>query len=257
MDNEVDERKKRLAKLYEHGINPFPPNIHRTHHIREVIDAFDTLSKKEMVVEIAGRVRLLRKHGGLTFLKLQDESGTIHLALKKDHCGEEAYHFFHETLNIGDLIQVAGTVFLTQKGEQTVEIKSYTIAAKSLLPLPEKWHGLSDVETRYREREVDLIVNPEVKERFLKRSKLISSLRAFLNERQFIEVETPILQPIPGGANARPFITHHHALDTQLYLRIAPELYLKRLVVGGFEKVYEIGRCFRNEGIDFAHNPEF
>jgi len=257
MLGELEERKKRLTLLMEKGVSPYPSTVQKTYAIADILSAFDELAEKKTSVEIAGRVRLLRKHGGLTFLRLQDESGTIQLALRKDHCGEEVYLFFHETLNIGDLIQVAGTAFLTQKGEQTIEINTYTLAAKSLLPLPEKWHGLSDVETRYREREVDLIVNPEVKERFIKRSKLISSLRKFLDERQFIEVETPILQPIPGGANARPFITHHHALDTQLYLRIAPELYLKRLIVGGFEKVYEIGRCFRNEGIDFAHNPEF
>lgn len=257
MLNEIDERKHRIERLREKGFNPYPPVVTRSHEIGDVLRQFDALLDHKQAVTVVGRVRLLRQHGGLTFLRLQDASGSIQLALRKDHCGEQTYRFFHETVNIGDLLQITGIVFLTKKGEQTIEIDAYLIGAKALLPLPEKWHGLTDVETRYREREVDLIVNPEVKDRFLKRSKLISSLRNFLDSRGFVEVETPILQPIPGGANARPFITHHHALDMQLYLRVAPELYLKRLIIGGFEKVYEIGRLFRNEGIDFAHNPEF
>ena len=255
--NEEMVRRERLQLLRDRGIDPYPTSVKRDRLISEVIATFTELEGSKQIVNVVGRLRLIRKHGGLTFMQLQDESGQMQVALRRDHCGEAAYDLFHETVDIGDLIQVSGAVFSTKKGEQTIDATSYTMAAKSLLPLPEKWHGLTDVETRYREREVDLIVNTGVKDRFIKRSKLISSLRAFLDARDFIEVETPILQPIPGGANARPFITHHNTLDTDLYLRIAPELYLKRLIVGGFEKVYEIGRLFRNEGIDFAHNPEF
>ncbi len=257
MSDESSIRLQRLELLRSKGVDPYPSEVTRSHLLSEVLVGFDALLESQASVSVVGRVRLIRKHGGLTFIQLQDGSTTMQGALKRDVLGEEAYNFFHESIDIGDFLQINGSVFLTKKGEQTVLASTYTLLSKSLQPLPEKWHGLTDVEARYRQRELDLIVNPEVKERFIKRSKLISSIRTFLDERGFLEVETPILQPIPGGASARPFVTHHNALDAQFYLRIAPELYLKRLLVGGFEKIYEIGKVFRNEGIDYAHNPEF
>ncbi len=255
--NEEMVRRQRLQLLRDRGIDPYPASVVRDSIVSDVIAKFAELESAKTTVNVAGRLRLIRKHGGLTFMQLQDESGQMQVALRRDHCGEAAYDLFHETVDIGDLIQVTGTAFFTKKGEQTIDAMSYTMAAKSLLPLPEKWHGLTDIEARYREREMDLLSNPDVKMRFIARSQMIAAMRTFLNDRGFLEVETPMLQPIPGGASARPFITHHNALNADLYLRIAPELYLKRLVVGGFEKIYEIGRCFRNEGIDYSHNPEF
>ncbi|MFA4845558.1 MAG: lysine--tRNA ligase [Patescibacteria group bacterium] len=257
MIQEEKDRLGRLQKLRAANVDPYPTRARRTHTSAEVLERFADLEAKKTPVQLVGRVRLLRKHGGLTFGQLQDQSGTIQIAMRKDVVGEEVYNFFHETIDVGDFLEVSGNVFLTKKGEKTLEITQERLLSKALLPLPEKWHGLNDVEARYRERELDLLVNPEVRQRFIVRTKLISSLRSFLNEHDFLEVETPILQPIPGGANARPFITHHNALDCDLYLRIAPELYLKRLIIGGFERVYEIGRLFRNEGIDQSHNPEF
>ncbi|MBI4438043.1 lysine--tRNA ligase [Candidatus Uhrbacteria bacterium] len=257
MIQEEKDRLDRLEKLRAAQVDPYPTNVSRTHLANEALEHFSSLLEKKTNVCLVGRIRLLRKHGGLTFGQLQDASGTIQFALKKDVLGQEAYDFFHETTDVGDFLQVEGQVFLTKKGEKTVEAAQVRLVSKALLPLPEKWHGLSDVEARYRQRELDLLVSAQVRQRFVVRSKLISALRRGFDERGFLEVETPILQPIPGGANARPFITHHHALDADLYLRIAPELYLKRLIIGGFEKVYEIGRLFRNEGIDQAHNPEF
>ncbi|MBM5789508.1 lysine--tRNA ligase [Candidatus Parcubacteria bacterium] len=257
MQDERSARRARLEALRAHGVDPYPYTVERTHTLEHVLASFSDLETTGSSVTVVGRVRLARTHGGLTFLQLQDESATMQMALKKDTLGEKAYAFFQDTIDLGDFLEINGTVFVTKKGEQTLLVSSYRLLSKALLPLPEKWHGLTDVEARYRQRELDLLSNPEVKERFLKRSRLLSSLRRFLDGRGFLEVETPILQPIPGGANARPFITHHHALDADLYLRIAPELYLKRLLVGGFEKIYEIGRVFRNEGIDYAHNPEF
>ncbi|OGL61779.1 lysine--tRNA ligase [Candidatus Uhrbacteria bacterium RIFCSPHIGHO2_01_FULL_47_10] len=250
-------RRERLEKMKTAGLDPYPSGSLRTHMLQEVMDNFESFLANQTSVICDGRVRLIRKHGGLTFVQLQDASRMMQLALHKDQIGEETYEQFHEFVDVGDFLEVTGIVFNTKKGEPTIDVKAFRIMSKALMPLPEKFHRLTDVEARYRERELDLIMNADVRERFIKRSKLISSLRHFLDDRGFLEVETPILQPIPGGANARPFITYHNALDADLYLRIAPELYLKRLMVGGFEKVYEIGRLFRNEGIDFAHNPEF
>ncbi len=191
------------------------------------------------------------------FADLMDDSGKMQIAFKQDEIGEERFASFRDLMDPGDIVEVQGVLFLTRRGEKSLSVSAWRPLTKALLPLPEKWHGLQDVETRYRARELDLLSNPEVRSHFLVRSKLVSALRRFLDEDGFLEVETPMLHPIPGGANARPFITHHNALDADFYLRIAPELYLKRLVVGGFERVYEIGRCFRNEGIDHTHNPEF
>jgi lysyl-tRNA synthetase class 2 len=257
MTQEEIVRRERLEKMKTNGLDPYPTGSNRSHMLQEVMDGFELFLAAQTSVICAGRVRLIRKHGGLTFVQLQDASRTMQLALHKDQIGEETYDQFHEYVDVGDFLEITGVVFHTKKGEPTIDVKAFHIVSKALLPLPEKFHGLTDIEARYRERELDLIMNTDVRSRFIARSKLVSSMRRFLDENGFMEVETPMLQPIPGGASAKPFITHHNALDADLYLRIAPELYLKRLIVGGFEKIYEVGRCFRNEGIDYAHNPEF
>jgi lysyl-tRNA synthetase class 2 len=247
-------RRSKLQALYEAGIDPFGEKFERTHYAQDIIDNFDSLEGQKTV--IAGRLMSFRTHGKASFSDLMDSSGRIQLYLRIDTMGEEAYRFATE-LDIGDIVGVSGTIFRTKRGQISVEVETLKLLAKSLRPLPDKWHGLKDVDLRYRQRYVDLIVNPEVREVFRKRSKIIQCLREFLNERGFIEVETPMLNTIAGGANARPFVTHHNALDMDLYMRIAPELYLKRLLVGGFDKVYEIGKNFRNEGISTKHNPEY
>ncbi|HBT20647.1 MAG TPA: lysine--tRNA ligase [Peptococcaceae bacterium] len=246
-------RRNKLEALYAKGINPFGQRYDRTHSCTEIVEKFDELEGKK--VSIAGRVMAKRIHGKAGFAHIQDMSGQVQIYARVDDLGE-GYELF-ESLDIGDIIGIKGEVFRTRKGEITVACKELVMLCKSLRPLPEKWHGLRDVELRYRQRYIDLIVNPEVKEVFVLRSKIITAIREFLNSKGFLEVETPTMHPIPGGANARPFITHHNALDMDLYLRIALELHLKRLLVGGFEKVYEIGRIFRNEGISTKHNPEF
>ncbi len=257
LSGEEKVRRDRLASLNKLGIDPYPSETHRTHTVADVLSQFDVLSASAQSVTVVGRILALRQMGGLTFIRVMDGSGTMQVVLKEDEVGEERYKIFIDHADVGDFFSFTGTAFTTKKGEKSVLATVATIASKALSPLPEKWHGLSDVETRYRQRELDLIANPEVRERLILRSRIVAAMRHFLDERGFLEVETPILQPIPGGASARPFVTHHNALDADLYLRVAPELYLKRLVVGGFEKIFEIGRCFRNEGIDYAHNPEF
>jgi len=253
-------RKKRinkLKKISESGFHCYPVSTKRTHSIIEVIKKFSTLERDQKEVILAGRIRAMRVHGGLTFLQLEDGSGSIQAMLSKNTLGSKGYKFFLDNFDIGDFVELRGNLFKTQRGEKTIKVLDYRILSKSLRPLPEKWHGLTDVEERYRRRYLDLIFNPEVKKKFEIRSKIIKEIRSFLEKNGFLEVETPILQPIYGGASARPFKTHLNALDMDMYLRIAPELYLKRLLVGGFEKVYEIGRCFRNEGVDKVHNPDF
>ncbi|MGQ9558285.1 MAG: lysine--tRNA ligase [Desulfurispora sp.] len=247
-------RREKLADLRARGIEPYGEKYERTHVSRQIIDNYDSLEGQE--VTIAGRIISRRVQGKAGFAHLQDGAGKIQVYARLNDMGEEAYDLFTR-LDIGDIIGVQGKVFKTRMGEITVAIKDFQLLAKSLRPLPEKWHGLKDVELRYRQRYVDLIVNPEVKETFVLRSKIIQAIRNYLEQQGFLEVETPMMHPIAGGAAARPFITHHNALDMKLYLRIAPELYLKRLLVGGFEKVYEINRNFRNEGISTKHNPEF
>ncbi len=255
--SEEEVRLEKLKELESRGIPGYPNEVNRTHMIGEILGDFDALQAAETNVRIAGRLINARWHGGSAFADIADESGRIQLHLRKDVVGEEWYTTLRNFIDHGDFLEVAGKLIVTKVGERTIEVLEARLLAKALRPLPEKWHGLQDIEIRYRHRELDLISNPEVRQRFVVRSQLVSAMRHFLDDRGFLEVETPILQPIPGGANARPFVTHHNALDSDLFLRIAPELYLKRLVVGGFEKVYEIGRCFRNEGIDYAHNPEF
>ncbi len=257
MIDEARVRREKLQKLMELGINPYPADSRRDTSCADTIERFGELMKQGTAITLAGRVLTIRVHGGMMFADLTDGGAKMQIAFKEDHLEKNVFELFRDLIDPGDIVEVTGTCFLTKRGEKTLEVKTWRILTKALLPLPEKWHGLVDVETRYRERELDLISNPEARERFLVRSRLIASMRQFLAEQEFIEVETPILQPLAGGASARPFVTHHHALDIDLYLRIAPELYLKRLLVGGFEKIFEIARCFRNEGIDHSHNPEF
>lgn len=250
-------RRERLHALREAGIDPYPRSAERTHMADEVLEQFDALKDAEEPLSVAGRIRAIRKHGGLTFVRLEDRTGIIQIVLHRDELGTEAYDAFHRYSDIGDFYSFAGLPFLTKRGEKSIDARSYALLTKSLLPLPEKWHGLTDSETRFRKRYLDLIANEPVREIFKMRSAILHAMRTFYHREGFMEVETPILQPQAGGAEARPFVTHHNALDADLYLRIAPELYLKRCLVGGFEKVFEIARCFRNEGISFQHNPEF
>lgn len=237
--------------------DPYPATARRTNSITELLGNFAKLSHAKKNVVVAGRVIAMREHGGSSFLDLRDESGKIQAFLKKDGLGDESYQFFIDTVDIGDFLEFSGKFFETKRGEKTVEVSDWRMLAKSLRPLPEKWHGLQDIEERFRRRYLDLLMNEEVRERFFLRSKIIKSIREFFEREDFLEVETPILQPVPGGALARPFKTHHNALDVDLFLRIAPELYLKRLLVGGYGRVFEVARNFRNEGIDATHNPEF
>lgn len=248
-------RRNKMQAFIDKGIEPFGRKYDVTHHAQELLDQFETLGE-ETVVRIAGRLMAVRGHGKASFTVVEDLSGKIQAYFRLDNLGEEKYGEF-KLLDIGDIVGVEGTLFRTHRGEITVKVTDFSILAKSLRPLPEKFHGLKDVETRYRQRYLDLIVNPDVRQTFIARTKIIKSIRKYLDDRNFLEVETPVLSPIAGGANARPFITHHNALDIDMYLRIATELYLKRLVVGGLERVYELGRVFRNEGIDIRHNPEF
>lgn len=247
-------RQNKMEALRDRGVEPFGKKFSASHYSKEIIEGFTALEGKE--VTIAGRLISIRTHGKAAFAHLQDYRGRIQIYIRQDEVGPEKYEIFGLT-DIGDFIGVVGEVFRTQKGEVTVKVKDFSYLAKALRPLPEKWHGLKDIEIRYRQRYVDLIVNEEVRQTFINRSRIISTMREILNSWGFLEVETPIMQTVAGGALARPFVTHHNALDIKLYLRIATELHLKRLLVGGLDKVYEIGRIFRNEGISTIHNPEF
>ncbi|HHY95377.1 MAG TPA: lysine--tRNA ligase, partial [Firmicutes bacterium] len=246
-------RLAKLEALRAQGVDPFGDRFQKTHFAGEIKEKFDDLAGQP--VRLAGRVVAMRVHGKASFADLQDESDRIQVYARADVLGPEYDRFI--SLDLGDIVGVWGKVIRTRRGEISVEAEGFTLLTKSLRPLPEKWHGLRDVELRYRYRYVDLIANPEVRKVFLTRSRVIRAMRQFLDARGFYEVETPVLTPVAGGAMARPFTTHHNALDLDLYLRIALELYLKRLIVGGLEKVYEIGRVFRNEGISTRHNPEF
>jgi lysyl-tRNA synthetase, class II len=257
MNDEAEVRREKMKLLEAAGMPAYSAEVHRTAEIGQAVEQFDAWAEAAKPLTLAGRVMTTRVHGALVFADVKDASGKIQFLLKQDEIGETLFALFRDAIDPADFVEATGVLFLTKRGEKTLQVQNWRILGKALLPLPEKFHGLQDVEKRFREREMDVLTNPEVRQRFIVRSKLVSSLRRFLDERGFLEVETPVLQPIPGGANARPFITHHNALDIDLYLRIAEEVYLKRLVVGGFEKVYEIGRNFWNEGIDYAHNPEF
>lgn len=252
-----NDRLKKRETLEKQGLDLYPAQVQRTHIIAEVIKKFAALEKSsKKKVSVAGRLMAKREHGGSSFFDLQDASGKIQIYFKRDTLGD-SYDTALGGLDVGDFVSIEGKAFTTKKGEKTLEVQSWAVLAKSLRPLPEKWHGLQDVEERFRKRYLDLLMNDEVRARFELRSRVIQALRAFHEKNGFLEVETPVLHQIPGGALARPFKTHHHALDIELYLRIAKELYLKRLLVGGLEKVFEIGKDFRNEGIDATHNPEF
>src|SRR3989344_4924713 len=233
----------------------YPARVKRTHFISEVIDNFSSLEKQKKNLSLTGRVIGLRVQGGLIFADILDESGKIQAVIKKDSVTN--FNKLKNSLDIGDFIEVGGKLFKTTRGEKSIGATRARMIAKSIRPLPSVWHGLKDVEERFRKRYLDFLLNPEIKGKLIQRSKIIEYLRNELYKNDFLEVETPMLQPIPGGATARPFITHHNALNVDFYLRIAPQLYLKRLLVGGFEKIFEIGRNFRNEGIDRDHNPEF
>jgi len=256
----AEQRQEKLDRIRARGINPYPHRYHRSHTTRQAIALLkehEAAPEADAVsITVAGRIVAHRSMGPISFMDLRDGSGKIQLMIDKQFLGE-TYRELLKDLDIGDIIGAGGVIFRTRSGEPTMKAENITLLSKSLKPLPEKWHGLSDVDTRYRQRYLDLIANTEVREVFQVRSRVITAIREFLNQRGFLEVETPVLQPLAGGAAARPFVTHHHSLDRDLYLRIALELHLKRLIVGGFDRVYELGRTFRNEGISTRHNPEF
>ncbi len=260
MNEELSEilqnRRQKLDKLRELNINPFPFRYERTHQSTQVISNFDLLESSGATVKVAGRLMSIRLHGKTLFAHIKDGVGTIQIYVRRDDIGQEIFDRFG-LFDMGDIIGVEGTIFKTHTGEITIRVSSFELLTKSLQPLPEKWHGLQDKELRYRRRYLDLLGSPEVLDTFRMRTRIINAVRRFLDERGFLEVETPVLQRIYGGTNAKPFMTHLNALDMDLYLRIADELYLKRLVIGGIEKVYEISKDFRNEGMDRNHNPEF
>ena len=256
INEQMQNRIDKMHKIEEHGWRPFGRRFEWTHRSADVKEQFEALAEAEAEVKMAGRVMAIRGHGKTCFMDMQDKTGRMQLYVRKDVLGEEDYSLV-KMMDIGDTIGVTGIPFRTHMGEVSIKVVKMEMLSKSLRPLPEKWHGLKDIETRYRQRYVDLIVNPEVRDTFVKRSQIIRSVREVLDSHDFLEVETPILNTIAGGAAARPFISYHNALDMQVYMRIAPELYLKRLIVGGMDRVYELGRVFRNEGIDNRHNPEF
>ena len=261
-DRVAEQRKEKLERLSSKGINPYPNTFHRTHSASEAIELLKQREEQKLTsggpVTIAGRVMARRGMGKLSFIDLRDGSGKIQLLFRSSSDGlDEARMELLKEVDIGDILGVTGQLLRTRTGEPTVAVADFSVLSKSLQPLPEKWHGLVDIEARYRQRYLDLISNPEVISTFRMRSRIIAAVRQYLDNHGFVEVETPVLQPAAGGALARPFVTHHNALDRDFFLRIALELHLKRLIVGGFDKVYEIGRIFRNEGIDSQHSPEF
>ncbi|MBM6616074.1 lysine--tRNA ligase [Bacillus suaedaesalsae] len=261
LNDQLKVRREKLHKLREKGLDPFGKRFDRTHTSKELLEQYGNKTKEELdelaiKTTIAGRIMTKRGKGKAGFTHIQDLTGKIQLYVRQDAVGEEAYEVF-DTADLGDIVGVTGTVFKTQVGELSIKVGFFELLTKSLKPLPEKYHGLKDVEQRYRQRYLDLIMNPESRDTFITRSKIIQSMRRYLDDQGYLEVETPTMHSIAGGASARPFITHHNALDMTLYMRIAIELHLKRLIVGGLEKVYEIGRVFRNEGISTRHNPEF
>ncbi|WP_079477383.1 lysine--tRNA ligase [Halobacillus salinus] len=261
LNEQMQVRRDKLNSYLEQGMDPFGGKFERTNLSEELVEKYDSFSKEELEEKqvpatIAGRIMTKRGKGKAGFTHIQDVSGQIQLYVRKDEIGEEAYDVF-KTADLGDIVGVTGVMFKTNVGELSVKASEFHLLTKSLRPLPEKFHGLQDVEQRYRQRYLDLITNPGSRDTFITRSKIIQSMRRYLDGLGFLEVETPLMHGIPGGASARPFITHHNALDMQLYMRIAIELHLKRLIVGGLEKVYEIGRVFRNEGVSTRHNPEF
>ena len=257
MINELRQaRIGKLRKLTNAGIDPYPAKCSRTHSIKEALESFDKLSELKKKIALSGRIMAMRIHGGLAFIDIEDQSGRIQMFFKRDKIGKDRYKML-ANLDIGDFIEAHGVLLVTKKNEKSLKVEEYKILTKSLLPLPEKWHGLQDEEIRYRKRYLDLIVNKNAKNLFNKRIEFINSIRGYMSRNNYLEVETPVLEKVPGGADAEPFITHHNKLDIDLYLRISLELHLKRLIVGGFEKIYEIGKVFRNEGLSIQHLQEF
>ena len=261
MEEQFAVRLEKLKKIIELGITPYPYRFESSMRFGEIIAAFKERSAEDLKetpkeVSCAGRILAIRRMGKSAFMHLFDGEDKLQIYIRKEMVSEKDFSL-NQLLDIGDIVGVKGTIFKTHTGELSILVAALTFLSKSFHPLPEKWHGLQDKELRFRQRYLDLIVNPETKEIFRKRSQIIQRVRAFFHERGYIEVETPMMHPIPGGAAARPFVTHHNALNIDLYLRVAPELYLKRLLVGGMEKVFEINRNFRNEGISLMHNPEF
>jgi len=248
---EAESRRIKHKRICELGQNPYPS------HVRRDMQIFDATSKTGRKIWLVGKVVALRHHGGSGFTDIVDESGKIQLFIKSDIVGADKFSFYKNLIDVGDYLNVYGEIFVTKTGEHTVKVERLILLSKSLLPLPSKWSGLKDIDARYRKRYLDFLINPEAKKNIVLRANIISELRKFMEINGFIEVETPILQPIPGGAAAKPFVTRYNILDQDFYLRIAPELYLKRMIVGGFEKIFEIGRVFRNEGLSHMHNPEF
>lgn len=255
----MQERLKKLQELHNSGVNPYPYRFDKTDFCNDVKEKYAEIKVGEEVndkVSLAGRLMIVRDMGKIAFMELQDFTGRVQACVKRDDLPEKVYATF-KRVDAGDWVGLTGTIFKTKTGEVTVKVKELSLLSKSIRPLPEKWHGLKDVETRYRHRSLDLMMNEQSRKIFLQRSQIIAAVREFLNSKGFLEVETPVLQPVYGGAEARPFLTHHNALDMDLYMRISPEIYLKRLLVGGFEKIYDINKNFRNEGVDTSHNPEF
>jgi lysyl-tRNA synthetase class 2 len=257
MSEEYRVRSEKLRQLKEQYDVVWPQIAETNATCKDILDEFDDSEKKQREYTVAGRLLAIREHGKSIFAQLQDRSGQLQLYFKKDTIGDDIFVFLQKFIDVGDILYCQGTSFKTRTDEITLKVTSARLLSKCLRPLPEKFHGLADVETKYRQRYLDLISNPASQQRFLKRSKIIRLMRDFFDDHDFIEVETPMLHPIPGGAVARPFVTHHNSLDMELFMRIAPELYLKRLVIGGFERIYEINRNFRNEGVSTKHNPEF
>jgi len=261
----IQERIKKAEQLREEGFNPYPTNIEKGITSKDFLEKYDYVTKLEddekkddsVNVTLTGRLKFIRIMGKAAFAKMEDGEGLVQIYYNRDDLPEGYYNKVKKLIEVGDIVVAQGYPFVTQTGELTLHCKRFEIVSKSITPLPEKFHGLTDHEMRYRQRYLDMIMNPEVKKTFVRRSKIVTLIRRFFEDKEFLEVETPMMHPIPGGANAKPFITHHNALDVERYLRIAPELYLKRLIVGGMEAVFEINRCFRNEGMDQTHNPEF
>lgn len=263
LNDQLIVRREKMKELQEQGIDPFGKRFERSHSSNELLEAYDQFSKEELVekeeetsISFAGRIMTKRGKGKAGFAHVQDLNGQIQIYVRKDSVGEEQYELF-KNADIGDIVGIEGVMFKTKVGELSIKATSFTLLSKALRPLPDKYHGLKDIEQRYRQRYLDLITNPESRQTFVTRSRIIQSMRRYLDGQGFLEVETPMMHSIAGGASARPFVTHHNALDIELYMRIAIELHLKRLIVGGLERVYEIGRVFRNEGVSTRHNPEF
>ncbi|MBI4119694.1 MAG: lysine--tRNA ligase [Parcubacteria group bacterium] len=255
LEDIIRDRERKLDNLRKSKLNPYPARVRRTHSIGMALKDFEALAQKASEVFLVGRVLAVRNQGGVVFADIRGEGGKIQAVLKKEDLGN--FEILKENLDVGDFIEVGGRLFVTNRGERSIAAKDARIVVKSLQAIPSEWYGLKDVEERFRKRYLDIFLNKKVSDNLRKRSKTITKLRKFLDKEGFAEVETPTLQPIPGGAKARPFVTHHNALDVDFYLRIAPELYLKRLLTAGWEKIYEIGKVFRNEGMDRDHNPEF